>query len=225
MCSSDLQIVDNAQALIANTDAEAASLVSLYGAKPEKVHVIAPGVDLEQFSSAIKQQKEKLKISFVGRIQPHKGPEVLVRAAAEVIKLAPQLRAKLEVAIMGDNSGAGHDELTRLKISSAGCDVFSIDHHYITKPHWHYSAEERLILSGSGRFFIPTTDYLFVIDVVPGDLIWLSPCLQHWFETTSITAARYFSDDVAHIEQTDNLSDEVIKWNKQCFLTGFVPKL
>ena len=117
------------------------------------------------------------------------------------------------------------NDLTRLKISSSGCDVFSVDCHYATKPHWNYRAEERWILSGSGRFFIPTTDYMYVIDVVPGDLIWLSPCLQHWFETTSITAARYFSDDVAHIEQTDNLSDEVIKWNKQCFLTGFVPKL
>jgi len=109
------QIVDNAQALIANTDAEAASLVSLYGAKPEKVHVIAPGVDLQQFSSTTKRQNEKLKISFVGRVQPHKGPEVLVRAAAEVIKIAPQLRTKLEVAIMGDNSGSGHNELEKLK--------------------------------------------------------------------------------------------------------------
>lgn len=109
------QLVDNASALIANTDAEAAALVSLYGAKPEKVHVVTPGVDLEQFNVAPKRLGNKFKISFVGRIQPHKGPEVLVRAAAQVLNIAPQLRAKLDVAIMGDNSGAGHDELTSLR--------------------------------------------------------------------------------------------------------------
>jgi D-inositol-3-phosphate glycosyltransferase len=109
------QIVDNASALIANTDAEAASLVSLYGAKPSKVHVVAPGVDLNEFNEGVRPNKDKLTVSFVGRIQPHKGPEVLVRAAAEVLALSPQLRSKLDIAIMGDNSGAGHNELEKLK--------------------------------------------------------------------------------------------------------------
>ena len=109
------QIVDNANALIANTDAEAASLVSLYGANPAKVHVVTPGVDLEQFSEGVRKAHDKFTVSFVGRIQPHKGPEVLVRAAAEIINLEPQLRSKLDFAIMGDNSGAGHNELEKLK--------------------------------------------------------------------------------------------------------------
>jgi D-inositol-3-phosphate glycosyltransferase len=109
------QIVDNANALITNTDAEAAALVSLYGARPGKVHVVTPGVDLDQFKSENRPAHEKFTVSFVGRIQPHKGPEVLVRAAAEIINLAPQLRSKLDFAIMGDNSGAGHNELARLK--------------------------------------------------------------------------------------------------------------
>ena len=109
------QIVDNADALIANTDAEAASLVSLYGAKPEKVHVVTPGVDLDEFSVGVKSPKDKLTVSFIGRIQPHKGPEVLVRAAAEALVIAPQLRSKLDVAIMGDNSGSGHNEVEKLK--------------------------------------------------------------------------------------------------------------
>lgn len=109
------QIVDNANALIANTDAEAASLVSLYGANPAKVHVVAPGVDLNLFNEGTRPNKDKFTVLFVGRIQPHKGPEVLVRAAAEIINMAPQLRSKLDIAIMGDNSGAGHDELSKLK--------------------------------------------------------------------------------------------------------------
>ena len=79
---------------------------------------------------------------------------------------------------------SGYD-LMQLKGKNEGSDVFSIDTHYETKPHWHYGAEERLILSGSGRFFIPTENKMYVIDVFPGDLVWLSSCLQHWFETTS----------------------------------------
>ena len=109
------QIVDNADALIANTDAEAASLVSLYGAKPEKVNVVTPGVNLAEFNIGAKVAKDKFMVTFIGRIQPHKGPEVLVRAAAEALLIAPHLRSKLDVAIMGANSGAGHNELEKLK--------------------------------------------------------------------------------------------------------------
>ena len=109
------QLVDNAEALIVNTDSEGAALVSFYGASPDKVHVVTPGVDLEQFNVGEKKKKDKFAITFVGRIQPHKGPEVLVRAASEIICIAPQLRGMLDVAIMGDNSGSGHNEIEKLK--------------------------------------------------------------------------------------------------------------
>ena len=109
------QLVDNAEALIVNTDSEGAALVSYYGASPDKVHVVTPGVDLEQFNVGERRKKDKFTITFVGRIQPHKGPEVLVRAASEIICIAPQLRGMLDVAIMGDNSGSGHNELEKLK--------------------------------------------------------------------------------------------------------------
>ena len=46
----ETQVVDAADALIANTDAEGASLVSLYDACPDKVHVVSPGVDLYTFT-------------------------------------------------------------------------------------------------------------------------------------------------------------------------------
>ena len=46
------QVVKAATGLIANTDAEVASLVSLYDACPDNVFVVAPGVDLQSFSSS-----------------------------------------------------------------------------------------------------------------------------------------------------------------------------
>lgn len=117
------QIVRNSAALIANTDAESAQLVSLYGACPDRVFTVAPGVDLQRFTpgSGKAAARAKLNIApdalmftFVGRIQPHKGPEVLVRAAAEMLSHSPHLRAKLAVVIMGGPSGNGTAEPDRL---------------------------------------------------------------------------------------------------------------
>ncbi len=117
------QIVQNAKALIANTDAEAASLVSLYGADSDRVKVVTPGVDLQRFtpghgkSSArniLNIAPDAILLTFVGRIQPHKGPEVLVRAVAEMVAHTPHLRAKLALVIMGGASGTGINEPERL---------------------------------------------------------------------------------------------------------------
>jgi D-inositol-3-phosphate glycosyltransferase len=54
-------------------------------------------------------------ITFVGRIQPHKGPELLIRATSEMLSHSPQLRPKLRVYIVGGASGANGSEVERLK--------------------------------------------------------------------------------------------------------------
>jgi D-inositol-3-phosphate glycosyltransferase len=120
----ETQVVAAANALIANTDAEAASLVSLYDACPDTVHVVSPGVDLYTFTPGesrsaardqIGQPQDALVVSFVGRIQPHKGPEVLIRATSELVKHTPLLRHRLIVNIVGGASGANTEEVDRLK--------------------------------------------------------------------------------------------------------------
>jgi len=120
----ETQVVAAANALIANTDAEAASLVSLYEACPDNVSVVSPGVDLYTFTvgSGRKAAREAVGLpqdahilAFVGRIQPHKGPEVLIRAVAEMLNHSPHLRPKLITIIMGGASGSGLGEVDRLK--------------------------------------------------------------------------------------------------------------
>lgn len=118
------QVVAAADALIANTDAEAASLVSLYEACPDNVSVVSPGVNLSMFTAgggkgaarkALDLPSDALVVSFVGRIQPHKGPEVLIRAIAEMVGHSPLLRSKLITLIVGGASGANTAEVERMK--------------------------------------------------------------------------------------------------------------
>ena len=120
----ETQVVAAANALVANTDAEAASLVSLYDACPDIVHVVSPGVDLYTFTPGqgrsaarviVDVPQDSLVVSFVGRIQPHKGPEVLIRATSELVKHSPLMRHKLIVNIIGGASGANTEEVDRLK--------------------------------------------------------------------------------------------------------------
>ncbi len=120
----EMEVVASARGLIANTDSEAASLVSLYSACPDNVHVVSPGVDLYTFTpgqgraaarSALGISPDAQVLTFVGRIQPHKGPELLIRSTAEMVSHSPHLRRKLIVYIIGGASGAGGAEVQRLQ--------------------------------------------------------------------------------------------------------------
>ena len=120
----ETQVVAAADALVANTDAEAASLVSLYEACPDNVLVVSPGVNLKVFTpgagraaarEVVGLDKDSHIITFVGRIQPPKGPEVLIRSIAELVSHSPHLRTKLITNIIGGASGANQSEVERLK--------------------------------------------------------------------------------------------------------------
>ena len=117
------QVVDVAQRLVANTEVEAQELTKFYQADPRKIDVVNPGVDLELFSPG-SQTKARKKLGipldasmllFVGRIQPLKAPDILMRAAAELISMRPELRSSLLVVICGGVSGTGADHPEALR--------------------------------------------------------------------------------------------------------------
>ena len=109
------QVVTAADRLVANTHAEAKELIELYHADPNRVRVVHPGVDLDVFvpgnQSAARKDldvaEDAIVLLFVGRIQPLKAPDVLIKAAAEILKRNPELRSRLVVAICGGPSGSG----------------------------------------------------------------------------------------------------------------------
>lgn len=101
------QVVDAADRLIVNTEDEARQLVSLHHADPARIDVAYPGVDLATFTPGDKAEAraalglslDEQVVAFIGRIQPLKAPDVLLRAAAKL----PDVR----VVVAGGPSGSG----------------------------------------------------------------------------------------------------------------------
>ena len=120
------QVVAAADRLVASTDDEAAELRELYAAERGQVVTIPPGVDLDRFrppsgwdprlaelrdGHAVRRRlgidPDAIVLLFVGRIQPLKAPDVLLRSAAELIARDPALRQRLAVVVVGGASGSG----------------------------------------------------------------------------------------------------------------------
>ncbi len=117
------QVVAEADRLIANTDEEARQLVELCGADAGRIATIPPGVDLHRFAPGDRAAARRsfaiapnaVVLAFVGRIQPLKAPDVLLRAAAEMLARDPALRSRLTVLVAGGPSGSGLAEPTALQ--------------------------------------------------------------------------------------------------------------
>lgn len=110
------QVVAHASALVANTVQEAVELEQFYDARTDRVVVAHPGVDLDTFTpgdgrlaarARLGIPRDALMLLFVGRIQPLKAPDVLVRAAAELHSMDPSMADRLHVVICGGPSGSG----------------------------------------------------------------------------------------------------------------------
>jgi D-inositol-3-phosphate glycosyltransferase len=107
------EVVAAADRLVANTAEEARQLVELYGADPRRVKTVSPGVDLALFSpGSVAAARGRLGLAadamvlvFAGRIQPLKGPDIVLRAAAELLRSAPALADRLVVVFVGGPSG------------------------------------------------------------------------------------------------------------------------
>ncbi|MGP3934649.1 D-inositol-3-phosphate glycosyltransferase [Nonomuraea sp. KM88] len=109
------QVVEIADRLVANTADEARELMDLYGAAEQRVAVVNPGVNLAVFRPAsqgaarrrLGLPQDAHVLLFVGRIQPLKAPDVLLRAASRMLIDDPSLRDRLVVACVGGPSGNG----------------------------------------------------------------------------------------------------------------------
>ena len=109
-------VMRDADAIIVSTEEEKQDAVRLYDAHPQKIKVIPAGVNLDTFkpvNQSIARQRvgihEKQVILYVGRIEPLKGIDVLLEAAA-LLDRSDDIR----VLIVGGSPG-NDAELGRLK--------------------------------------------------------------------------------------------------------------
>ena len=112
------RIVAEADGIICATEHEKSMLVHFYGAEPEKISVVPLGVDVERFRPLDKEAarrelgfKDEKIVLFVGRIEPLKGVDILINAAA-------MLESDVECSVLivgGDESSQARvDELQDL---------------------------------------------------------------------------------------------------------------
>lgn len=121
----ETEIVRFADLVVAATPIEKQQLVGLYTADPASIRVISPGVDTERFHPIpAAHAKEQIGlctdcciILFVGRIEPLKGIDNLLRAIALVVEERPKLRKDLRVPIIGGDPDRirEDDEMVRLQ--------------------------------------------------------------------------------------------------------------
>jgi D-inositol-3-phosphate glycosyltransferase len=109
------EVVAAADRLIANTAEEARQLTELYSADPAKVAAISPGVDLSVFRPGTDDRRmarqrlgipeDAVILMFVGRVQPLKGPDIVLKTAAKLLEDDPDLGDRLQVVLVGGPSG------------------------------------------------------------------------------------------------------------------------
>jgi D-inositol-3-phosphate glycosyltransferase len=161
----EAQVVDAADRLVANTEEEARQLVELYDADPHRVVTVPPGVDLDLFGpGSVAASRARLGLPadavvllFVGRIQPLKAPDVLVRAVARLLAEDPALRRRLVVAVVGGPSGSGlaqPDSLQALSAQLGVADVMRFEPPVpqTALPDWYRAADLTVVPSYSESF-------------------------------------------------------------------------
>jgi len=124
---AEREIMGFADRLVAANPLERREMVKVYGADPKKIEVIPCGVDLSLFRPIdISQAQdylgwppERQMVLFVGRIQPLKGIDILLKAIALATDDLPDLCGRLGLTIIGGDPEATMDRemlrLTRLK--------------------------------------------------------------------------------------------------------------
>lgn len=113
----EAEIVRCSDLILASTGDESRQLAALYGADPDRIELVPPGVDHSVFSPGSRAAaRHALGITadkvllFAGRIQPLKGLDLAVRALAELDDPSVML-----LVVGGPSGPDGPDELARVR--------------------------------------------------------------------------------------------------------------
>ena len=156
------EIAQQADLLIVSTEDESRDLVTMYGAGPDRVFVVPPGVDLSMFQP-IGRREARRKIGygrgrlllFVGRLERLKGVEVAINALA---LLRDRTHDDVRLLILGEDSRDGEEsEKERLKSVALQAGVRdrvdflgSVAHHELP---YFYSAADVVVMPSYSESF------------------------------------------------------------------------
>jgi D-inositol-3-phosphate glycosyltransferase len=115
------EIIHSADRIVAATTLEREQMQTLYRADPGKIAIVPPGVDLSLFRpiprkearASIGLPPDHSMVLFVGRIQPIKGIDLLIRAMALLHQRNPALRGETSLVIIGGHGDPSTDEELR----------------------------------------------------------------------------------------------------------------
>ncbi|HET6311827.1 MAG TPA: glycosyltransferase [Candidatus Nitrosotalea sp.] len=158
----EAELAQQADLLIGSTPDEAHELIDAYGADPEHVYVVPPGVDLAMFHPMDRATARReigygsgRLLLFVGRLERLKGVEIAIRALA---LLRDRQHDDVRLLILGEDSREGDEsEKERLKAiaTEAGVRdrvdfVGSVAHHEL--PFFYAAADACVMPSYSESF-------------------------------------------------------------------------
>ena len=130
------RLIQQADYIIASTNEERTQIIRHCGATPGQVRVIPCGIDLKLFQPQ-DQQQARIKLGlgqrepvllFVGRLDPFKGPDLLLRSAS-------MMEEKAQIVIVGGKSSQDKD-LQQLKELAAQLKISKRVHFIDAQPQY-----------------------------------------------------------------------------------------
>jgi len=158
---TEQQIMNWADILVAATPAERIQLIWLYNADMRKIRVVPPGVDVEHFQPVPRRVARQIigipehaqLLLFVGRIEPLKGVDTLLRAIAILKDRMGDDIERLCLSVIGGSLDDEDDEDVELRRLRALSDELGLE-NFVTflgaksqdTLQYYYSAAEAVIM-------------------------------------------------------------------------------
>ncbi len=159
--AAEARVIGCSDVVTASCQAEAAQLVRLYDADPDRIALVPPGVDHAFFSPGSRAGARRALgmgadpvLLFVGRVQPLKGLDVAIEALAGVRRRHPGARL---VVVGGPSGPAGADELARCHVLAQRLGVSDALQWVAPQPHHllssYYRAADVVVVPSRSESF------------------------------------------------------------------------
>jgi D-inositol-3-phosphate glycosyltransferase len=119
--ATEQEVIDESDVSVVSGPEECAELISRYGADPDRISTVSPGVDHDRFVPGVRAAArirlgwpDVPTVLYVGRIHPAKGPDLVVRSFSDVATEIPGSRLVMVGAPAGDDGVREMEQLQRM---------------------------------------------------------------------------------------------------------------